>query len=160
MLIEEGSGEGVPDSLPKVEVQMAPLPRRADVSSVGRTIKEIAREEPPPCEVMAVAQEEASVVGGEAAGTVSAKLVSQMVPAPLALTGVANPSHGGRASPSLAQTGVDLPTRGGTQESRDPAAVILTLGDEVEDAEWRSISGALSAIPNMLRDVVVPSCQV
>jgi hypothetical protein len=103
---------------------------------------------------------EASDIGGEAAGTVSEEVVSQVVPAPLALTGAADPSDGGRASPFLDQTCRDLPVQGGTQESGDPAAAILALGDEVEDAEWRGIYGALSAALGMLRNVVVPSCQV
>jgi hypothetical protein len=82
------------------------------------------------------------------------------VPAPLALTGAADPSDGVRASLSLAQTGTDRPARGGTQESGDLAAVILTLGDKVGDAKWRGISGALSAALGTLRNVIVPSCQV
>jgi hypothetical protein len=48
VLVEEGSGAGAPDSHPKVEVHTAPSPRQADVSSMGRTNKEIAREEPSP----------------------------------------------------------------------------------------------------------------
>jgi hypothetical protein len=120
----------------------------------------MAREEPPPREVVAVAQEEALAVGGDAAETVSVEVVAQEVPAPLALTGVVDPTHGGRASPSLAQTGGDLPAWVGTLESRDPAAAILTLGDEVEDTEWQGISGALSTTLGALCDVVVPSYQV
>jgi hypothetical protein len=45
MLIEEGSGKGVPDSLPEVEVQMMVLPQEPDAFAVGRTGEEIAWEE-------------------------------------------------------------------------------------------------------------------
>jgi hypothetical protein len=84
------------------------------VSSAERIDEEMAWEEPSTREVMAVAQEEASTISGESAGTVSAEVVSQEAPTLLALMGTANPSDGGRVSPSLAQTGRDLPTRGGT----------------------------------------------
>jgi hypothetical protein len=110
-LIEEGSGTGMPDSLPEVETQVAPPPHQANAFFAGRTNEEIVREKPQPREVMAVAQEESLVVGGEAAGAALAGVVSQKMPATLAFTEVANPSHGGRASPSLAQTGGDLPAR-------------------------------------------------
>jgi hypothetical protein len=136
MLVEEGSRAGMPESLPKVETKTAPSPREADGSSAGRTDEEMVQEETSPCEVMAVVQKEASAIGGEAAGTISMEVGLQEVPAPLALTGAADPSDGGRASPSSAQTGRDLPARGATQESGDSAAAILILGDEVEDAEW------------------------
>jgi hypothetical protein len=39
----------------------------------------MAREEPSPCEVMAIAQEEALEVGGEVARVVSMEVVSQQV---------------------------------------------------------------------------------
>jgi hypothetical protein len=55
MLVEDGSGAGVPNSLLEIEAQLAPSPRLADVSFVGRTIKEMAWEEPPPRKVMVVA---------------------------------------------------------------------------------------------------------
>jgi hypothetical protein len=73
----------------------------------------MVREEPSPCEVVAVTQEEALAVGGEAVGTVSTEVVLEGVPAPLALIGVADPSHGGRTSPSSAQTCRDLLAQGG-----------------------------------------------
>jgi hypothetical protein len=75
MLVEEGSRAGAPNSLPEVETQMAPPSREADVSSAGRTDEEMVREETSPCEVVEVAQEEASAVGGEAAETVSAEVL-------------------------------------------------------------------------------------
>jgi hypothetical protein len=145
VLVEEGSGAGTLHSLPEVDAETAPLPYRADVSSAGRTIEGMVREEPPPCEVVVIAQEEASAIGGEVAGTVSAEMVSQELPAPLALMGAVVPNHGGRGSPSLAQMGGDLPAREGTLESRDPVTVVLALGDEVEDVEWWGISEALFA---------------
>jgi hypothetical protein len=120
----------------------------------------MVREEPPPRDVMAVAQEEALAVGGEVAGAALAGVVSQEVPATLALTGAIDPSHGGKASLSLAQTGGDLPVRGGAHDSPDPTAVILALGDEVEDAEWQGVSEALSAALGALPNVVIPTCQV
>jgi hypothetical protein len=45
VLVEEGLGSGVPDSLPKVEVQAAPPPHQADASSSGWTNEEMVREE-------------------------------------------------------------------------------------------------------------------
>ena len=41
-----------------------------------------------------------------------------------------------------------------------PEAAILAFGDEMEDTKWRSISDALSATLDSLRDVVIPVCQV
>jgi hypothetical protein len=120
----------------------------------------MVREDPLPCEVMAVTQEEALAIDGEAAEAVPTEVVSQEVPATLALTGAADPSHGGRASPSLAQSGGDLPARGSAWDSQDPAAAILALGDKMEDAEWQGVSEALSVVLGVLRDVVVPTCQV
>jgi hypothetical protein len=82
------------------------------------------------------------------------------VPATLALTGASDPSHGRRASPSLAQTGGDLPTWEGGWDLRDPIASILALGNEMEDAEWQGVSEALFAALGALRDIVVSTCQI
>jgi hypothetical protein len=54
MLVEEGSGAGTPDSLPKVVTQTAPPPCEADVSSAGCIDKEMAWEGTSLCEVMGV----------------------------------------------------------------------------------------------------------
>jgi hypothetical protein len=82
------------------------------------------------------------------------------MPATLALMGVADPSHGRRASPSLAQTGDDLPARGGAHDSRDLAVAILALGDEMAETEWQGILEALFIALCALRDVAVLTCQV
>jgi hypothetical protein len=150
----------MPNSLPEVEAQAALPPHQAVAPSTGRTNEEMVREEFPPHEAMAVTQEEALAVGGEAAGATLAGVVSQEVPATLALTRAADLSHGGRASPSLAQTGGELPAWGGARDSRDPVAAILALSDEKEDTEWQGISEALSATLGALRDVVILTCQV
>jgi hypothetical protein len=42
MLVEEESGAGVPESLLEVEPQTVPSPRRANVSSTGLTIEQMA----------------------------------------------------------------------------------------------------------------------
>jgi hypothetical protein len=160
LLVTEGSGASAPDSLCVVETHTASPPREADVFAVEWADKEMVRVDPSACEVAAVAQEEASAVGGEIAGVISTDIVSNEVPAPLKLTGAADLDVGGRASPSLAQMGGDLPALGGTQEVQDPAMAILALGNEVEDADWQGISGASSAVLGALRDVAAPSCQV
>jgi hypothetical protein len=159
ILIEEGLGASAPDSLPEVEMRMAPPPREADVASMEWADAKMAWEEPSACEVVAVAREDLAV-GGEVAGAVSVEVMSEEVFAPLALTGVSDPTDGERASPSLAQKGGDMPARGGTLESRDRAAAILALSDEVEDGEWQGISGALSVALGTLGDIAVQSCQV
>jgi hypothetical protein len=97
-------------------------------------------------------------IGGEAAGSTLAGVALQQMPTTLELTGAADPSQGGRASPSLAQTGGDLPVQGGAQDPRDPAVEILALGDEMEDMEWQGISEALSAALGALHDVAVLMC--
>jgi hypothetical protein len=53
-LIKDGSRMGMPDTLPEVEPQTAPLPHHADASSMGWTNEEMVREEPPPREAMLV----------------------------------------------------------------------------------------------------------
>jgi hypothetical protein len=111
-LVKEGSGTGMPNLLPEVEAQTAPPPHQADASSMGRKNEKMVREELPAREVMAVAKEEALAVGGEAAGAILAGVMSQEVPITLVLTGAADPCHGRRALPSLAQTGRDVPARG------------------------------------------------
>jgi hypothetical protein len=114
MLIEHGLGASAPDSLPEFETQTVPPPHEADVASAEQVDEEMAREEPSAREVVAVAQEEASAIGGEVAGAVSTDVVLEEVPAPLALAGVADPDDSGRASSSLAQIG-ELPWTRGTQ---------------------------------------------
>lgn len=61
--------------------------------------------------------------------------MSEEVPAPLALMGVADPGDGGIASSSFTQMDRDMPAQGGTKELRDQAATILALSDKVEDGE-------------------------
>jgi hypothetical protein len=46
LLITEGSGASTPDSLPRVEMQMALPPREADVAPVEWADEEMARAEP------------------------------------------------------------------------------------------------------------------
>jgi hypothetical protein len=74
----------------------------------------MVQEELPPHEVVAVAQEEALAIDGKATEAIPARVMLQEVPATLALKGAVDPSNGGKASPSLAQTSGDLSARGGT----------------------------------------------